>query len=763
MTPVSRRAIGIALSAAPLQTRVAHAQITAPRSTADAISRDSAARDAPSAGRRIITAVAIAHAPHLAGRLDDPAWATADSITDFRQREPVEGAPATERTVVKLLRGPDALYVGVRAADRAPALLRATQLRRDADLTVDDYVTVLIDSFHERRGGFLFRTNPNGAMWDAELTGFDAVNADWNGIWEVATARDSAGWTAEFRIPFRTLRFRPGDAMIGINVQRVIRRKNEETLWRSFGRTQGLTNLLDEGEVTGFGNVGRGRSVELRPYALTRLVETPHDATGVTTGTGSVGGKVGLDAKAALAPTVTGDFTINTDFAQVEADSQIVNLTRFPLFFPEKREFFLESSGLFDFGTPGRAQLFYSRRIGLDTTGTTVPILAGARVYGKTGPWAFGLIDTRTGAREQANDAVLRVKHDLFARSYLGAMASQQSGPGVTGHAQTAGVDADFPLVVGGHNVEPSVWLMGTRTPAVRGTPVAWRVATDYPNDLFDNFVSLYRIDPGFAPALGFVRRTGIWETTGHVDYLPRPGVLGIRQLDFEFPIPSWDIIADATGTAATLADVRRWQSASFTWQLLGGTLQSGDQFAATVQRTLDAPTQPFAIFRDVQILPGRYWWTRGQLQYTTSPGRPLSVGSQLSGGPFYDGHDTELSASATLRGGGHLILGANVDRSDVHLRTHHFTALQTAGRVEYAFTTRSDVLAFVQYTNEERRVDVNVRVHWIPVIGDDVYLVWNSGYTADPQARFRFPSRGALGRPLNGALIVKAVHRLAL
>lgn len=726
--------------------------------------RDTLVRTSPAARpdsalaiSRLSIARPVTGAIRLDGRLDEPDWAGADSIIGFRQREPAEGAPASEPTVVRLLRGTDALYVGVRAFDRDPRAVRATQLRRDTDLEVDDHVTLIIDSYHDRRGAFLFRTNPNGAMWDAQLTGFEDVNEDWNGIWEVAASRDSAGWTAEFRIPWRTLRFRPGGTAIGFNAQRFVRRKNEETLWQGWGRTQGLTNLLYAGEVTGFGGVSRGRGVELSPYLLGRAIEASHDATGERLEGASADAKAGLDAKVAVSPTLTADLTLNTDFAQVEADQQVINLTRFPVFFPEKRTFFLESSGLFAFGSSGRTQLFYSRRIGL-REGRPVPIIAGARAYGKLGPWSVGVLDARTGGGDQANDAVVRVRHDLFARSSVGAIATLRTGPGVEGAERAAGFDVDLPLVVNGRNVEPSFWIAGTRTSAQPGTPLAWRVATDYPNDLFDNFVSLYRVDPGFSPALGFVRRTGIWETTGHFDFMPRPSVLGIRQLDLKAPIPSWDVIADHDGSLLRSAD---WQTAEFEWRLLGGDLQSGGSFEVNVQRLMDAPRDSFELFRDVVVAPGRYWWTRGELQYGTSPGRPLSVDAEASWGGFYGGTDREVSLAGTWRGGGHVVLVGEVTRSAVRLPAGRFTALQASGRLEYAFNTRADLLAFVQHNNEDQRVDLNLRFHWTPRIGDDVYVVWNSGYTTDPDADERFPRLRGLGRPLNGALVVKAVRRL--
>jgi hypothetical protein len=698
----------------------------------------------------------VANEVLLDGKLLEEGWLGSDSVDDLRQREPREGAPATERTVVRVIRGTDALFVAVRAYDESVRLIRATQLRRDADLTVDDYVTLLIDSFHDRRGAFVFRTNPRGAMWDAQLTGFEDPNENWNGVWDVAVARDSLGWTAEFRILFRILRFHGGASTMGFNVERFIRRKNEIDLWRSYGRTEGLYQLLNEGTLSGLGGLTRPRDIELRPYALGQATTNDHDAAGTSLGGGGATVKAGLDAKLAVSPTLTADLTVNTDFAQVEADSQVINLTRFPVFFPEKREFFLESSGIFDFGTAERAQLFYSRRIGL-REGVPVSILGGARLHGKAGPWAVGIVDARTGGDDDANDLVVRLKHDLLDRSYVGAIATVRSGPGVTGSERAVGLDVDLPLVLGGRNVEPSFWIAGTRVPGVPGTPLAWRVATDYPNDLFDNFVSLYRLDAGFSPTLGFVRRTGIWETTGHIDFMPRPHVLGIRQLDLVFPIPEWDIIANESGTLFQSED---WQTADFQWRPLGATFHSGAVFELNLQRSLDAPTDSFELFRGIQLPPGRYWWTRGELRYSSAPSHPVSFATVLSTGDFYDGSDTQVSLSGTWRGGGHLILGADVNRDAVRLPVGAFNAVQASARLEYAFNTRIDVLAFGQFNNEDQRLDLNVRFHWIPTIGDDVYVVWNSGYTTDPSVPHRFPSAWTLEHPLSSGLVVKAIHR---
>ena len=695
---------------------------------------------------------------HLDGRLDEPDWTRADSLSDFRQREPKVGEPATERTVVKVVRDATALYIGVRAYDSESRRIRATQLRRDADLSSDDNVVLLIDSFHDRRGAFVFGTNPNGARWDAQLANLDALNENWNGIWDVAVSRDAAGWTAEFRIPFQTLRFRREPGMrFGFNVRRFIRRKNEQDLWRSWGRAEGLYQLLKAGDLIDIGPLDRAQVVELYPYVLSRAIEPAHDSGGARLARGFVGVKSGLDAKVAVSPTLTADLTAGTDFAQVEADEQVINLTRFPFFFPEKRQFFLESSGLFDFGTPGRTQVFYSRRVGLDSAGNPIPIVAGERLYGRQGPWRIGVLDAQTGGNRE-NDAVVRVQHDLLARSYLGIIGALQTMAG-TGPRGTGGFDVDLPLIVHGQNLEPKFWITGTRTPGVGGVPLAWRLSADNPNDLFDNFVSLYRIDGGFNPTLGFVRRTGIWETTGHVDFMPRPHVLGIRQLDFTVPIPSWDVIANETGSLGRTAD---WQTAWFEWRVFGGDRDNGDHFEVNFQRWLDAPTDTFDIFRGIRVAPGRYWWPRYELQYEMSAAHPLSFAAFVNWGPFYGGRSADVELQGTWRGAGHAIVGANVTRTAARLPGRGFTALQMSTRLEYDFNPRSSLLGFVQYTNEDQRVDFNIRFHWIPVIGDDVFVVWNSGYNTNPGTPYRFPSISSFTRQLNGAFVVKVVHRLA-
>lgn len=679
-----------------------------------------------------------------------------DSITVLRQRDPAEGAPASERTTVRVSRRGDLLIVQVAAHDDAPEQIVATQLRRDADLSSDDNVTVLIDSYHDHRSAFLFSTNPYGAMWDAQVTGAD-VNVDWNGIWDVTTNRSADGWSAEFRIPLRSLRFNSDtNGTFGFNIRRIIRRKNEEALWSGWRRTEGLMQLAAEGELSGVGALTRGRDVELRPFTLAQAVEPSFNVAGERVTHGVPTGKIGADAKLAISTSLTADLTVNTDFAQVEADQQVINLTRFPLFFPEKRDFFLESSGIFDFGNPEVAQLFYSRRIGL-VNGSPVPIIGGARVTGRIGGWTLGALDARTGGVDEANDGVVRVRRDVFGRGYVGAIATSRSGPGVNGDQRSGGVDTSIPLVIDGQNVVPNAWVATASTDSGRA-PSAWSASLDYPNDLINAFVAVAKVGAGFTPALGFVPQDGILASSGLVDLQPRPNWRGIRQLGFRV-LPGWQIVTDEHHS---LTDATHWQSGLLVWHPLSVTLQSGDNASFGVQRAMDHPPSPFEIVPGVTLTPRAYWYTRGTFAVATSSARPVSGSASMSFGRFYDGTSETEQASVSLRGSGHLRLTESVTNTSAHLAEGAFDALVAATQFEYAVTTRVNVLGFVQYNNATDRADFNLRLHWIPRIGDDIFVVWNSGYATGEDAAFRFPSLRSAARPLNGALIVKGTHRIA-
>jgi hypothetical protein len=415
---------------------------------------------------------------------------------------------------VRLLATPSGLAIGWWLYDSDAAHIVRSQVRRDAELRSDDYVSMGIDGLHDKRSAFYFRTNANGAMWDGEHVDIERGNESWDGVWDVRTSITNEGWFAEMLIPWATLRYAEGDSVMGMNFRRFMPRKNEETLWRAWRRTEGLRFLEKEGIVGNLDGLPRRPRVEARPYLSgeSRLPERRYFAVRGDTTLLPAGsdGNIGLDIKAPITNTLTADITINPDFAQAEVDRQVVNLTRFPLFFPEQRPFFTEGAAIFDYGRPREAQLFYSRRIGLGANGNPVTIPLGVRMQGRAGSRQVGFLAARTSGEEKTTNAVLRVKQDFLGRGYIGAMGTFA---GETGRpASTAGgLDFFLPYIVrGGQNfiVEGNAaWSRDSVGGVVGGH---YRLMFDFPNDKADIVLRLDRIEAGYDPALGFVSQPGI-------------------------------------------------------------------------------------------------------------------------------------------------------------------------------------------------------------------------------------------------------------
>ncbi len=695
-----------------------------------------AAAQQPAAVRVAQTTVS----PRLDGIANEPVWLTADSITDFTQQDPVEGRPGSERTVVRILATPRGLYVGLWAYDARPDAIRHAQLRRDADFDSDDSFSILLDPLFDHRSGLVFTVNPNGALGDAEVVSFEGDNEEWDGVWDARAHITGDGWTAEVLIPWQTLRYRIGEARWGANFRRVIRRTNEHVLWRAWRRTEGLLFMPAEGELDGFADLpGRSR-IELRPYAAatgaTRELEYRPSGSDSILALGQATAKVGVDAKVALSGALTLDVTANTDFAQVDVDRQVVNLTRFPLFFPEKRPFFLESSSLFDFGRARQQQLFYSRRIGLASDGTPIPLLAGARLTGRVGRQRVGVLAVRTGGAEDAWDFVARARRDVLANGFVGAMLTSRSLPGQMGPGLGGGVDFNLPFVVRGQNLVVLGFASAQRDSSDAPMGGAARLGIDYPNDRWDNFVGVNVTGAAYDPALGFVPEQNIIRHTGHIDYFPRPHRWGIRRL--HFTLLEWDV--------TTLLDGPR-SHASFAVSPLGGALESGDEFAVTLQRFEDVPEASFEIFPGDSIAAGHYWYNRAEVSIESSAGRPVGFDVTASSGDFYTGTATALAGALTVRTAPHLIANLEFEQQDVRLATGRFIARSMRLRLDVAASPRLSTTLFVQHDNESEQLRLNARFHWIPKPGSDLYVVWNSGWPTglSDGIPWRRPQRGQL------------------
>lgn len=728
--PVTFRGLALALSAAPWLAAVAPLPAQAPG-------------PAPA----VLVALRVDAPIRLDGFLDEPEWSRADSITDFRQRDPEEGAPASERTVVRVLAAPGGLYIGFWDFERHPHSIRNTQLRRDAEFFADDQVSVMIDALRDERSGYVFSVNPNGALFDADIVSQEELNGNWNGVWDARAQRTAFGWTAELFIPWQNLRYPAAATSFGFNVRRFIRHRNEEVLWRGWRRQQGILFLAEEGILEVPGPLPSRRIFEGRPYVAAegRLATRELDGTGayIQTGLGGGSAKLGFDGKVALAQTVTLDLTANTDFAQVDADRQVVNLTRFPVFFPEKRQFFLESSAIFSLGQVERTSLFNSRRIGLDTLGNVVPIVGGARLTGRAGRERFGLLALRTGTGEDAMDVVGRFQHDVFDRGYVGAMGTYQGGPGIAGERLAGGLDFAFPLLLKGQNIIPQGFVAATRNAAGDPLSTAWRLFLDYPNDWANNFIAISRIESGFDPALGFVRQSGVQRQTAALEFFPRPHLMGVRRLNLK--AIEFDLSENLDGSL---------NNAWYEVRPLGAEFESGDAFELNLQHYDDVPADSFEIFPGTIVPAGRYGWNRVEAQFQSSPARPVGVQAQYSSGSFYSGNATTLEYQLDARVAPHLLLSADGAWEWVELASGSFTARVHRLRMDYAANPRLNGTLFVQWDNEHEQLAVNARLHWIPAPGSDAYLVWNTAWPTALAGMSGIP----FGTPLNGGLIGKFV-----
>lgn len=716
----------------------------------------------------------------LDGNLADTEWAGADSITTFTQRDPQQGAPASEHTVVRFLGTPEGLWVGVWANDRDPAGIRRTQLRRDAELGADDHVSIMLSPTADKRTGFLFSINANGSLYDAEVENFEDESSEWDGVWDGRARVTANGWQAEILIPWQTLRYRPvavdsaADAW-DMNVRRFIRRKNESVLWTAWRRTEGIRFLERAGVLAGFQEVTsvmrnglpRRAYAEVRPYAVATaaLAEraVADDESLVSTRPAGLRGTGGLDAKVAPAPTLTLDLTANADFAQAEVDRQVVNLTRFPLFFPERRPFFTEGAGIFAFGNEGNAQLFYSRRIGLGSRGIPIPLRAGGRMTGRLGAQQIGLLLTRTGGDLPATAAVMRMKRDLLGRGYVGAMGTLNASRG-SPNTGAGGLDINLPYTIKEQNLVLSadVALDGG---AAAGDPFYSRVSAAFPNDIADLSLRVERVGAGYNPDLGFVQQRGISRIEWDTEITPRPSALGavgraltrihVRQLKFD-PL-SGELVRTmgATGPFSGL------NNGALSSTPLGLEFDSGDELTVGFRREYDAPDEAFELFDDAVIAPGRYAWNRAELEFQSSSARRIGLDLNVSRGGFYTGRSTEIELSLRGSFAPHVNVSLDVDESTVTLEsaddTRRFKARSARLRLDVASSPRLNSTLFTQWDNESNRGAVNARIRWTSSPGSDLYVVWTSQWPTDLD-------RGIPWRtPTRGTLVVKYVRYLRI
>src|SRR5258705_5180821 len=610
------RALVVALTII-LFSIVAHGQQNSTTDKTQSTSAKPVQSPSQSSGERRIQAVRITEALKIDGLLDEASWSSAQPATDFLEQQPTEGAAASERTEVRVLFDDKNIYFGIRAFDSDAKHINAREVVRDADFSNDDIIAIVLDTYHDRRNAFRFIVNPLGTQQDALITdeGRD-INVTWNGAWVSAGRIDDKGFTVGIEIPLTTLRFKEGIESWGFNISRIIRRKNEENLWTSWQRSFGLERVSQAGELAGVEEIRRRRLREIKPYATGEWREgiLLIGKSGLDAG---VRGNVGIEvAKFGITPSLTAEFTVNPDFGQAEVDDQIVNLTRFSVFFPEKRDFFLENAGIFLFGRQGENQAFFTRRIGLTDNAAPVPIDYGVKVTGKIGPYNVGFLQVQTRKLGEASTGlgiprqqftVLRVKRDILKRSYVGAIFVNRqcaTAVGKSNYNRVGGADAEFNLT--DHYKVKAFW-MGSTAPGVRSGAGSSRLESIFENDLY-RFITVYEdVGAKFNPEVGFIERNTIHQYFGQFACKPRPKFIPhAQQVEFE---PQIYYYTDRAGKLATRQTELSWDTVF---------KNSSELFFRPIQAANDVLTDPFQIRRRIVIPPGTYEFNRPQVSFTS-------------------------------------------------------------------------------------------------------------------------------------------------
>ena len=650
----------------------------------------------------------------LDGVLNEAAWEGAIPAADFVQREQTEGEPASEKTEVRIMYDRDMLYIGVICHDSEPDKIVHNAMSRDGFLRSDDNIVVVLDTFRDSRTGFYFQTNQNGASLDGISTaGAYRVDEDWNGLWDAAAKITDDGWCAEMFIPFKTLRFSSESIQTwGINFARDIARKHEETLWTSWKRDDGIRQLSKAGSLTGLENIQRGRQIQYKPFALGGL-----EYDGEESGFGNTL-KYGLDVKYPITPEMTLDLTTFTDFAQVESDRDEINLTRFSLYYPEKRDVFLEGADIFSFGSRYTSP-YYSRRIGLNDDGDQIPILGGAKLVGKTGRYNIGVINMQTDEKHgqpSSNYSVVRVKRDIFNQSYIGMIATNLGASG--GHSSQA-YGADFTLrtdsFMTNKNLEAGGYIAENKIPGVNHGTRAGRFYVRYPNDLLYLYALHHVVGENYEPETGYVRRNGIKQTSAWVTYSPRPDIPLVRNLEIR-PL-----------RLSYYTDMNnRLLTRSFSVTPLGIEMTTGDEISFSLEQSYEYIDEEFDIFDETVISVGTYEWWAKELSFRSSGTRPVGLDIELMWGDFYNGERNRAQFELDLRMNEHLSFSADTQFNTIKLGADKFTTREYGGHINVNVSPRLTTRTFVQYNNESEEINLNFRLHYIPKIGSDIYLVYN-------------------------------------
>jgi hypothetical protein len=698
-------------------------------------------------GRTTVRATRLKEPIVFEGRLDDDVYRSVPPLTDFIQQEPHDGELATEQTEAWIFFDDRNLYIAARCLDSHPERMVANEMRRDHnDINQNENFVVTLDTFYDRRNGFYFQTNPLGAIRDQAVTDEgNGRNVDWNTVWDVKASRFDRGWTLEMAIPFKSLRYNEGRQQVwGLNIRRAVQWKNEMSFLAPIAAShggRGVHRFSDAATVVGIEVPLQSRNIELKPYALSSLTTNGNAEPPFAN---RLGGDVGFDAKYGVTSGLIADFTYNTDFAQIEEDQQQINLTRFSLFFPEKRDFFLEGQGIFAFGgveqqsgggsaRPGNETtdvtpiVFFSRRIGLTESGVD-PIRVGARLTGRAGRYRVGALNIQTEGIDETgetglpatNFSVFRLRRDVLRRSDIGVIATHRTTSLTEGADSNSlfGIDGNFAFY---ENLKVNAYYAVSRTPLADGERIgddesSYIAALDYSADRYGLVLEHLKVGEDFKPELGFLGREAFRRNFVQARFSPRPqSIEAIRRMVFESEL---DYITDPAGQVET----KRLQG---TFRL---ELENGDDARVEYTRSFELLPAEFEIADGVILPVGEYRFQDVRFEYQLGPQRTIPGTTSFRTGSFFSGDRTEASYQGRVEISPKLSLEPRFSINWVDLPEGSFTTSLVSARLNVSFTPRTFVSSFLQYNSSSDSLSASVRFRWEYQPGSDLFVVYSEG-----------------------------------
>jgi hypothetical protein len=652
--------------------------------------------------------------------------------------EPEEGGAPAGQTVVKVLANPGEIVIGVLSRDTNPAGIVAYSKARDAELEFEDHVVIVLDAFQDGRSGYVFAVNPSGARFDGlVIAQGEDVNSDWDAVWEARTSRDGRGWSAEIRIPIRSLSFKKGLNGWGFNVQRRVQRLQETSRWSGASRDFEIYQTSRAGLLTNLPEFDFGFGLSIRPALFGSSSRPAPDESREQTG------DISFDVTKKLGANLLASATVNTDFGETEVDARQTNLTRFDVFFPEKRPFFLEGSDIFEFGLGLDEDLLmplFTRRIGVsgeEEDLEQIPITFGGKVNGRVGNTNVGALAVRTGAVDSllaaATMGAVRIKQNVLEESSVGVLATFGDQLG-NADSWMAGADFTFRTSNFGDekNLLVGVWGLANNRADLQGDKVAYGGRIEYPNDLWDVSVAYTRIGDAFQPSLGFVPRTGRIFSFGG-DFKPRPEWPLVRQMIYEL---SLFLVTDLDN---------EWESYLWTVKPLDWQLESGDRVEYSILAEGEQLADSFDIADDVIIQPGTYRWTQHRVAAALAEKRMISGEFAFSYGDFYRGTLNTIESRLVVKPSSSFAFELSAERNTVKLPEGNFTTELFGGRLEYKYSPDFQVSSFLQYDNESRNFGTNTRLRWTFNPLGDLFVVFNHNMLRHDNNRLAFESNQLL------------------